>query len=455
VRRFGPNVSCVSPTDVAARPEQRLSTTVVMALAAVGAALVAMFGHKDTFTPLTMVLALAGLVPWALLAGGVHVRLGVFYALVAVPAAVMILVDRNPGGLFPLIIGSVWVTRSTSNRWAIGAVLAIGSALAVAHAMNGGEVQEDGTIYFVAGFGVAWLTGTLMRRQEELLAQVQLANERQAEHAASAERTRIAREVHDVVAHSLTVTMLHVTGARRALSHDPDRAAEALERAETVGRESLDSIRQIVGLLRTGPNDDDPDTPLPDLADVPALVAQFRDAGLDVDAVIEVDGLTVDPTVGLAVFRVVQECLSNVLQHAPGRRASVAVRADHGGAVLRVVAENELVTAPADLHGPARPSVRAGARSGLGLRGMAERVRAAGGTAESGVTDAGTFRVEAVLPLRRASSAVDAAGRADASGASSASGATGVSGATGASGVSDASGAAGAAGAAIPPVVAT
>ena len=179
--------------------------------------------------------------------------------------------------------------------------------------------------------------------------------------------------------------MLHLTGTRRALATDPAGADEALARAEEVGRESLDSIRQVMGLLRepgTGT-----DVPVPGIADLPALLDGYRAGGLDVVATVAaLPG--VDPTVGLVVYRVVQESLTNVLRHAPGAACTVDVAAA-GGAVEVVVVNGPGAHAPADAAGDAR--------TGLGVRGMVERVRALGGEVVAGPTPGGGWRVAATI----------------------------------------------------------
>jgi signal transduction histidine kinase len=208
----------------------------------------------------------------------------------------------------------------------------------------------------------------------------------QVEHAAGAERERIARDVHDIVAHSLTVVMLHVTGARRMLATDPDRAAEALERAEEVGRESLDQIRGVVGLLRSGD-----DGANPGLGDVEGLVERFRRSGIHVTTTIDVDQLgDVDPTTGLVAYRVVQEALSNAVRHAGGAPIEVMVASAPEGGSLVVEVRN----------GPGRPTPASQARTGLGVRGMSERVRALGGRFEAAPRPDGGWVVSARLPVR-------------------------------------------------------
>lgn len=375
----------------------RLSTTMVMSIAAVVAALIAIFGDKQSFSWVTVGFAFAGLVPWALEAGGVRVRPWLFFVMTMLPAAGIVLIDRNPGGMFPVMLAVVWLTRVACGPAMTVVPVATAVAITVGLALLEGTTHETGTIYFAGGAGVAFLAGTMIRRQELLVAELQEARAREALHAAADERTRIARDIHDVVAHSLTVTMLHVTGARRAISHDPARAAEALERAETVGRESLDSIRRVVGLLRSsadGGHAGPGESPLPTVADIPVLVAQFREAGLRIDADLDdLDDVGADATTSLTAYRVVQEALSNALQHAPGAPMSLRVVRDGAGTVLRIVAENPTAPSPAPRGGDGR--------TGLGLRGMDERVRAAGGSVEAGVVDRGRWRVEAALPLRR------------------------------------------------------
>lgn len=412
------------------RDETSASTTTVMALAAVGAALIAMFGESGSFTTLTVVFALVGLVPWAVEAGGIRLPMSLLTLLALGPAAVIVLVDRNPGGMFPALIAVVSIAHR-AGRALIAVAVGVSAALIVGLAIVKSTAHETGMVYFLGGIGVAWLAGMMLRRQVALMEEVRIAHERQARHAAAAERTRIAREVHDVVAHSLTITMLHVAGARRAMATDPDGAAVALQRAEAIGRESLDSIRQAVGLLRSetaagnasgsdGSVDDASGSagsgmgmaPMPGLSDIPALVEQYREAGLVMTADLRLDGIDTDPATGLAAFRVVQEALSNVLQYAPSAPVGLEVHSEAGGSVLRIIAEN-----PTD--GPTRAMARGttgttadgtmtapDGRAGLGLLGMSERVRSAGGTVEAGATAERTWRVDAALPVRR--STVDA-----------------------------------------------
>lgn len=375
------------PGEAPLEARERLSTTLMLSAAAVATALVAMFGEEGSFSALTTLCALAGLVPWALAAGGVALHPVAFALLGVPPGVVVVAVDENAGGMFPLMLVVVWVTRTAPSRWLVTVVIAASGAAIAVLAWRKSSMHEAGMVYFLGGLGISWLAGLMLRRQEALTDQVRALRDLEVERLAADERARLAREVHDVVAHSLTIVLLNVTGARRALASRPEAADDALARAELVGRDSLDSIRQVMGLLREPGGGHA--LPQPDLAGLGQLVDGYRGAGLEVD--LAVDDVAVEATVELVAYRVVQESLANVLEHAPGARATVAVgRAgdDH----VEVVVANTAPPAP-----PAR-----GDRAGLGARGMAERVRAVGGDLEAGPTADGGWRVAARLPARGA-----------------------------------------------------
>lgn len=231
----------------------------------------------------------------------------------------------------------------------------------------------------LVGTAFAWFAGYEVRSQQHLMHQLVKAQAALADQAAAAERQRIAREVHDLVAHTLSVTMLHLTGARLALQDaDVTEATTALAEAEKAGREALREMRQAVGLLGT------PTTAnaLPGAADVPELVAGYRNAGLQVGLSVHGDLGSVSGDAGLALYRITQESLSNAAKHAPTAPAQVELKIRPKDICLRV--RNEV-------RGPSQVP-----RGGRGLPGMAERAALVGGTLSAGpVGD--VWEVRAVL----------------------------------------------------------
>ncbi len=219
---------------------------------------------------------------------------------------------------------------------------------------------------------------------------------RLSEQAVVAERLRIARELHDVVAHHVSAMGVQAAGARRVLRSDPDRAETALLAVETAGRDAVGQMRTLVGALRTGDGVTAPATPgavaddrapQPGLADLPALVAASREAGLQVDLrVLDGPAPQVPARVALALYRVVQEALSNVRRHSTAGRARVTVRLAEGWAEAEVLDDG-------------RPKGPWTGGSGLGLLGMRERVALLGGTAEIGPRVVGGYRVRVRFPV--------------------------------------------------------
>ena len=212
-----------------------------------------------------------------------------------------------------------------------------------------------------------------------------------AERAVTAERSRIAREMHDVVAHSLAVIVRQAEGGRFAAAKDPRLAAEALSTVATTGRQALADMRGVLGRLH---QDEPTDTaPQPTVEDLPALVERVRRTGLPVELTTTGSARPLDRAVSLAAYRVVQEALTNVVKHA-GQDATAGVRVDWSGGDLRVEVAD-------DGAGPPSP---AGAGEGHGLAGMRERVSLAGGRLAAGPRPGSAgrgFAVEAVLPTRR------------------------------------------------------
>jgi len=252
-------------------------------------------------------------------------------------------------------------------------------------------------VYWTVAVGIAYLAGRAMSYQRRLLDELHAAQAELARRAASEERRRIARELHDVIAHSLTVTMLHLTAARLALETDPREAAEALADAERLGRQSLADVRRAVGLLQAG-DEGGTETPLPSAADIPELVRRYREAGLAVELRLEGEPSRLGAATGLASYRIVQESLNNVVRHAPGAKAEVEVRVGPVEAAIRVRDTGAPGTAP-----PPGPAAKAhpdpGDGGGLGVMGMRERASLLGGTFRAGPEGRG-WAVACSLPLQ-------------------------------------------------------
>lgn len=210
-----------------------------------------------------------------------------------------------------------------------------------------------------------------------------------AEQAVTDERRRIARELHDVVAHQVSVMGVLATGARRVLRRDPDAADEAMATVEETGRATLRELRRLLDVLRTDAETDADLAPQPGLTGIEALVEQVREAGLPVT--LRVDGSPAPLAEGaaLAVYRVIQEALTNVLKHAGP--ATVLVRLTWTGSFLAVE-----VTDTGRGPGPAAD------RIGHGLVGMRERIALYGGVLRTGPRPGGGFRVYARIPLESA-----------------------------------------------------
>jgi signal transduction histidine kinase len=372
--------------------------------AAVTAVLALASPWVDTARPLhpaAMALLVLAVLPWAVAAFGVRVRLGtvdraavVLPVLTLVPLTALHLVAAPLGVIdgahdlqltFMIVTVLVGYTTSAASPRVAVAVAIWGVALPVGRGILGPDFV--GRPFWLVGILAGVIVGLAGRRMFQLVDRLREAQEALAHQAALEERRRIAREVHDVVAHSLTVTMLHLGAARLALGADNEEAAEALSEAERCGRRSLNDVRRTVGLLRAG-NESATETALPHAGELEQLVERWRDAGLEVTLHVEGQLADLGPTDGLVVYRVVQEALSNVAKHAPGAVARVDVIIEGRQASVRVEDEG----------GGAGPRQEA-AGPGLGLQGMQERVELLGGRLRAG-PDGGGWVVAATIDLQ-------------------------------------------------------
>jgi signal transduction histidine kinase len=319
-------------------------------------------------------------------------------AAVAVASAALLLAQRRPLLLYAVAAtaGIAVLGYGTSSNVGWFAVCLVAAWCALVARRSHALAYWAGTLIFFAvewiwidrdqGWG-AWMAGTtltlaaglLIRHQLDLVRQLREAQAGLAEHTRAEERNRIGRELHDVIAHTLTVTLLHISSARLAVEHDLADAARSLAEAERLGRESLEEVRQVVGMLHAHA---EPGTaPLPSVDGLPALVERFRSTGADVTLIVEGDVDRLPATTGLAVYRIVQEALTNVIKHAPGAATETRLTVDAGTARLTV-------------DSAAKP----GTGTGLGVVSMRERAESLGGQCEAGPGGSG-WLVSATFPL--------------------------------------------------------
>nr|WP_260407810.1 histidine kinase [Planomonospora venezuelensis] len=276
--------------------------------------------------------------------------------------------------------------------------------------------------------GVAYGSGILLRRQTdrtlrlaERAARLEVEREERARRAVEEERARIARELHDVVSHNVSVMTLHAGGARMLLGDGHERERDLLLGVERAGREAVEELQLMLGVLRDhgdygdygdrdghgGYGDRGPGGPQPDLDRLEDLLAQVREAGLDVRLRTAGEPRPLPPGLGLSAYRVVQEALTNVLKHARAARTDVVVGYGPAELVVEVVDDGAGRTPPsadaADAgggggHDPATAGPGR-SRGGHGLIGMRERAAMHGGELSAGPVPGGGYRVAARFPL--------------------------------------------------------
>ncbi|MDY6807711.1 MAG: histidine kinase [Actinomycetota bacterium] len=297
--------------------------------------------------------------------------------LAAVSTGLMLMdpVSLDIAPLF-LALSTAIAAAMESLRASVG-VLALSIAVVVVGSLT--DHLQSPAAYLLAIL-CGWLVGYMMLYQKLLSENEVRAQRVRADRAASDERRRIAREVHDVIAHSLSITMLNVTGARRALADgDSTDALEALEDAERLGRQAMTEIRYIVKVLGT---DAAESAPTPGACDVEGLVEEYRKAGLTVEFDLRGDLAAIPGPIGSALYRITQESLANVVKHAPTPSASSALHADDEVS-LRV-------------SNPYTPGARRGT-DGSGIEGMKQRASLLGGAVDA-IPGSGEWVVRAIFP---------------------------------------------------------
>jgi signal transduction histidine kinase len=259
-------------------------------------------------------------------------------------------------------------------------------------------VGDDGWYAFLARcglIGACFAFGDSQRSRVALVASLRAQAERaeslrvvEAQRAVSEERSRIAREMHDVVAHSLSVMVVQSVAAERLAGTHPQEAVASISNVAEIGRRALGEMRRIFDIFDTGPGPAD-FTPQPTLADLDSIVGTYRSAGMRVSVECIGGAMPVDAGIELAIVRIVQEALTNVLKHSNG-----------ADAVVRLCVADVVTVEVSDTGSPQEQS-GPGSGSGRGLIGMRERVDAMGGTLTAQRVAGRGFEVRAVLPLDR------------------------------------------------------
>jgi len=289
-------------------------------------------------------------------------------------------------------LGATGVVRSAFSSAPLDALSPTGTLVEAA------SLTASGVVVLAVAAAVGSWTSLRRAHDRDVRARASEAVEHQATRtraAVAAERTRMARELHDVAAHHLTGLVVQAGAAERLVDVDPERAKQSLRTVRAQGRETLDALRSIVGILRETGEGGDGTTPVPGLADVPGLVDAARASGTDVVVTGARDLPTLAPLADVTAYRTVQEGLANARRHAPGERVTLELTVADD--VVGVVVENALPAGGA-----------AAGRAGYGLVGMRERAALVGGGLEAGPTASGTWRVRLTVPTEPVPSAAAA-----------------------------------------------
>jgi signal transduction histidine kinase len=314
--------------------------------------------------------------------------LDVLLTMCAVMVAEFALVGSPEGygvAIPPIIAAYTVADREERRRALVGLAAVIGMGLAWNYLdpVNRTTAQHLQGNAWISPWIIAWLVGALVRSRRLYVQAQRREEEERALTAVAEERNRIARELHDVIGHSVSVMTVQASAVRRLMRSDQGRERAALETVEATGREALAEMRRMVSVLRSSSGAPDL-TPPPTLDQLDRLVENFRRAGLETDVQTEGDPVPLPPGLDLTAYRLVQEALTNTLRHAQATRAQVRVCYRAGLLALSVRDDGR----GAD-----------GAAPGNGLLGMQERVAVYGGTLAAGNADGGGYELRAELPL--------------------------------------------------------
>ena len=309
--------------------------------------------------------------------------------VVLVASGSMLAASQNPDDIVYLII---WIVGS----YGAGAylpwpqtLLALGIWWTGLLLTEGAGLEWGDVLFLGALTTSAWFPGVLAARSRDAQERSAALTKQRTEEAARAvtdERSRIARELHDVVVHAVGIMVVQAAAAERVLERDPDRARKALGAVQDTGRSAVTELTRMLGLLRADGSDQL--APRPSIAGLTELTETVTQAGVAVDLDLVGDLTALPPAVDLSVYRVVQEALTNAVKHAPGTHVQVSLQRSE-----------QIVHIEVTDNGPRDESSTSGGGSGLGLIGLRERVGVFGGCLEAGPRPGGGFRVTAQLPV--------------------------------------------------------
>jgi signal transduction histidine kinase len=322
---------------------------------------------------------------------------GTVLALVVASGLAFAALDLPPDILGVAILVAVYSVAAYGDRWASLAGLAVAEAGLAVVQLTPGRTGAETLVGNMGVVAAAWVLGYFAHnyrayaaRLEERTAELERAREELARRAVTEERLRLARELHDVVAHAMSVIAVQSGVGAHVAASQPGEVGKALAAIEATSRAALTELRRLLGVLR---QDDEPQaslTPVPGLADLEGLLAEVAKAGLAVRLRVEGRPAPLPAGVDLSAYRIVQEALTNVVKHAGPAHAQVTIRYRDQDVTVEVTDDGRGVAAVA---GDGRRG------TGHGLIGMRERVAAFGGDLEVGPRPGGGFRVAARLPL--------------------------------------------------------
>ncbi|MER6435525.1 MULTISPECIES: sensor histidine kinase [unclassified Streptomyces] len=317
-------------------------------------------------------------------------------------------VEVVPADFAMLVI--IYTVAADGARWASRFALAGGLCAATLSQIRWPQTDSSSlgnvliAVFQTVPFALAWVLGDSIRTRRAYLAQLEeraarLEKEReaQAKVAVAAERARIARELHDVVAHNVSVMVVQADGAAYVMDTAPEQARKALETISGTGRQALAEMRRLLGVLRTGEHQEVGEyVPQPDVEQLDDLIEQCRTSGLPVDFKVEGTPRPLPSGVELTAYRIVQEALTNTRKHG-GPNTGASVRLVYFDDGLGLLVEDDGKGAPHELYEEGGADGQ-----GHGLIGMRERVGMVGGTLDAGPRPGGGFRISALLPLKPA-----------------------------------------------------